>query len=115
MPHLMYHLRIPPPGPPRRTITRPVTSMRRRLLTKEEFARRGTELYEREIRPRVEQGNHGKIVAIDIETGAFEVADDVLAASDRLLARRPDAQTWLVRIGHRAVHCFGKHRISTSP
>jgi len=86
-----------------------------RRLNKEEFARRGTELYEREIRARVEEGNHGRIVAIDIDTGAFEVADDVLAASDRLLARHPDAQTWLVRIGHRAVHRFGQHRTSTSP
>jgi len=25
------------------------------------------------VRPQVEEGNHGKIVAIDIETGAFEV------------------------------------------
>jgi hypothetical protein len=86
-----------------------------RLVNKEDFARRGTELYEREIRPRVEEGNLGKIVAIDIETGAFEVADDVLAASDRLLARYPDAQPWLVRIGHRAVHRFGHQHGSTSP
>jgi hypothetical protein len=42
-------------------------------------------------------------VAIDIDTGAFEVANDVLTASDRLLARYPHAQTWFVRIGHRAL------------
>gem|GEM_PF-3033773 len=28
-----------------------------------------------QVRPQVEEGNCGKIVAIDIETGAFEVAD----------------------------------------
>lgn len=39
----------------------------------EEFARRGTEIYERQVRPLVEEGNQGKIVAVDIETGAFEV------------------------------------------
>ena len=60
---------------------------------KEEFARRGDEVYESQVRPQVEEGNHGKIVAIDIETGAFEVADDLLAASKHLLVRLPDAQT----------------------
>ena len=53
---------------------------------KEEHARHGNEIYERQVRPQVEAGNRGKIVAIDIETGAFEVAEDVIAASDRLLA-----------------------------
>jgi len=77
----------------------------------EEHARRGDDLYERTVRPQVEAGNQGKIVAIDIDTGAFEVADDVLTASDRRLARYPDAQTWFVRIGHRAVHRFGPRAI----
>ena len=55
----------------------------------------------------MEEGNIGRIVAIDIETGEFEVADDPLAASDQLFARCPDAQPWLVRIGHRTLHRFG--------
>lgn len=79
--------------------------------SKEEFARRGTEIYERQVRPQVEEGNQGKIVAIDIETGAFEVAKDLLTASDRLLARCPNAQTWFVRIGHRSVHRFGPRSV----
>ena len=65
--------------------------------SKEEFARRGNEIYETQIRPQVEEGNHGKIVAIDIETGAFELAKDTMIASDRLLERYPDAQIWLLR------------------
>jgi hypothetical protein len=75
--------------------------------SKEEFARRGDEIYESEIRPHVEAGNEGKFVAIDIETGAYEVDADELAASDRLLARCPDAQMWLRRIGSRYVRRFG--------
>jgi hypothetical protein len=77
----------------------------------EEHARRGDEIYERSIRSQVEAGNQGKVVAIDIDTGTFEVADDVLTASDRLLARYPNAQTWFIRIGHRAVHRFGPRTI----
>jgi hypothetical protein len=73
---------------------------------REEFARRGDEWYEK-IRPLVESGNHGRIVAIDIETGEYELADDVLAACDALYARVSDPQPWCVRIGFPAVHKFG--------
>lgn len=79
--------------------------------SKEEFARRGNEFYERQVRAQVETGNKGKIVAIDIETGAYELAEDLLTASERLLARYPHAQPWCVRIGYRAVHRFGLHRL----
>ena len=75
--------------------------------SKEEFARRGRAIYEERVRQQVEEGNTGRIVAIDIETGEFEVADDTLAAAGQLYARCPDAQPWLVRIGHRALHRFG--------
>jgi hypothetical protein len=67
---------------------------------------------ERQICPQGEAGNHGKIVAIDIETGTYEIAEAVLTASDRLLVRYPDAQAWFVRIGARAVHRFGPHRLT---
>jgi len=75
--------------------------------SKEEHARRGTEIYERQIRPQVEAAYPGKVVALDIETGAFEVAEDTLTAAGRLLARNPDAQIWCVRVGSPAVHRFG--------
>ena len=74
---------------------------------KEAFARRGQAIYGKRVRPQVEAGNTGRVVAIDVETEEFEVADDPIAASDRLFARCPDAQPWLVRIGHRALHRFG--------
>lgn len=48
-------------------------------------------------------GNQNKIVAIDIETGSFEVAEDLVTAAKHLSARVPDAQTWFVRVGHPAV------------
>jgi hypothetical protein len=37
----------------------------------------------------------------DIETGAFELADDTIAATDQLYRRVPNAQPWVIRIGHR--------------
>jgi hypothetical protein len=82
-------------------------AVRQPRYSKEEFAQRGNALYEAQIRSQVEEGNQGKIVAIDIETGAFEVADDTITATDRLYERVPDAQPWVIRIGHRAVFRFG--------
>jgi hypothetical protein len=82
-------------------------AVRQPRYSKEEFARRGDELYETQVRPQVEADNHGKIVAIDLETGAFEVDASEIAACDRLEARQPDAQIWIVRIGSRHVRRFG--------
>ncbi len=82
-------------------------TVRHPRYSKEEFARRGDQMYETQVRPQVEPDNYGKIVAIDIDTGAFEVADQILTATDRLFKRLPNAQPWIVRIGHRAVHRFG--------
>ncbi len=56
--------------------------------SKEEFARRGDEIYDRDISPHVGPNDEGKFVVIDIETGAYEIDQDELAASDRLLAHR---------------------------
>jgi hypothetical protein len=75
--------------------------------SKEEFARRGDLIYERDVRPAVGAGNEGKFVAIDIETGAYELDADEQAASDRLLGRVPDAQVWLRRVGSRYARRFG--------
>jgi hypothetical protein len=82
-------------------------AVRQPRYSKEEFAQRGDAIYESEVRAQVEAGNHGKIVAIDLETGAFEVDASEIAACDRLEARHPDAQIWMVRIGSRHVRRFG--------
>jgi hypothetical protein len=81
--------------------------------SKEELALRGDEIYEDRVRSQIdEEGDRGKIVAIDIETGAFEVEKDSLTASDRLLEKYPEAQIRFIRIGHRAVHRIGSVRSS---
>jgi hypothetical protein len=88
--------------------------VRQPRYSKEEFARRGNEIYESQVRSQVEEDNHGKIVAIDIETGAFEVADTPMVAVDQLYEREPDAQPWVIRIGHRAVFRFGSRSLRKS-
>jgi len=93
---------------------RKIMSAPQPYYSKEEFARRGDEIYERAIRPHLVVGNEGKFVVIDIETGAYEIDADELAASDRLLARYPEAQVWMTRVGSRYVRRFGpRHRSVT--
>ncbi len=79
--------------------------------SKEEFARRGNHIYQTQVRHLVEAGNRGKIVAIDIETGAFEVAETTIEATDGLYEQYPDAQPWVIRIGYRAVYRFGSQSL----
>lgn len=78
--------------------------------TMTEFAQRGTAIYER-LQAHFDADARGKIVAIDIDTEAFEIADDVLTSADHLRHHNPEAQIWFVRIGHRGVHRFGPRAI----
>lgn len=75
--------------------------------SKKEFAQRGNEIYERVVQPQLTEEDGGKFVAIDIETGAFEVDMDEIAASQRLLARHPDAQIWFRLVGSPQTRRFG--------
>ncbi|MDZ8259433.1 hypothetical protein [Nostoc sp. ChiQUE01b] len=50
-------------------------------LSKEEIAKRGGELYEKVIRVQVETAeNIGKIISININTGDYEIDNDLLVA-----------------------------------
>jgi hypothetical protein len=79
--------------------------------SKEEIRSRGMALYEAKIRSLVEAENQDKIVAIDVESGEFELGEDTIVACDRLLDRLPDAVIWRVRVGHLAVNRFGIGRL----
>lgn len=75
----------------------------------EEFARRGNDIYERDIQSKVEKVAAGKIVAIDIETREYEIGDDTLHATDQRYARLSNAQVWCVRVGQPGVYRIGHH------
>lgn len=79
--------------------------------SKEEAARRGDELYEQIVRPHVEPEHNGDIVAIDLDTGDWEVDAEEMNAARRLKSRRPNAQTWVVRVGSRYVRRFGAGQV----
>ena len=56
------------------------------LYSPEEFSRRGQEIYDREVRPNLRPNDDDQFVAIDIESGSYEIDPDDFAATERLLA-----------------------------
>ena len=76
------------------------------LLTPKEVVTRGEEIYQ-QIRDRVDAGNHGEFVVIDVKTGEYELGADDVQATMSLLARRPDAITYGVRIGSPVAYKLG--------
>ena len=83
----------------------------KRRYSKEEFARRGDAIYEKDILPKLAAKDVGKFLALDIETGEYEIAADEMKAGDKLLAHLPEAQIWMVRIGYTSTHSFGGRRV----
>jgi hypothetical protein len=81
--------------------------MRDRTYTTQEVVRDGREIYEREIRAQVEASHDGEFVVVDVTTGAWEVDQDDVAASERLLAKNPDAVIYFARVGRRAAYRLG--------
>jgi len=75
--------------------------------TPQEIESRGESIYEAQIRDRVQATHTGEFVVIDIETGEYEVDPDDLAATQRILARRPEAVLYGLRIGHSAAYQLG--------
>ncbi len=82
----------------------------KRRCSKEELARRGDAIYEKDVRPQLKPADEGKFAAIDIESGMYEIEPDELKAGNKLRARIPEAQIWIVRVGHRSVHRIGSRK-----
>ena len=74
---------------------------------KHEFARRGEEIYARDVQPHLHPDDDGKFVAIDIDTAIHEADRDDFTATERVLRRNPNAQIWLMRVGEPAAHRLG--------
>lgn len=67
--------------------------------TAEEIESRGRAIFAEQIRDRLNTDHRGKFLVIDIETGAYKVDADDLVATKQLLATRPNAVIYGLRIG----------------
>lgn len=79
------------------------------------FDKRGKELYENVIRAQVETpDNIGKIIAINVETGEYEIGEDLVVTSGKLRAKQTNAIIWGERIGFDAVYAVGGTLVRTA-
>jgi len=76
--------------------------------TSEEVAARGREIYEQQIRAKVEPEHVGKFLVVDVETGDYELDEDDVAAMKRAAAKHPADVLYGLRIGYRTMGRIGK-------
>lgn len=65
-----------------------------------EEARRGQEAFDHFVKPKLRPEDDGKFVAVDIQSGSYEIDADDYQATGRLMARFPEARIWLLRAGY---------------
>ena len=70
-------------------------------VKKDDIASVGRAMYKR-LLSEVEAAHRGQMIVIDVNTGDYEIADDDLTATMRLMERKLDAVTWGERIGYPA-------------
>ena len=73
----------------------------------EEIAARAEALYEQEIRARVEAGNIGKYLVLDIDTGDYVMDDDEMIAIQRAMEKHSGGAFHILRIGYPAMGRIG--------
>lgn len=72
-----------------------------------ELARRGREYYDRFLRAKLEPQHNGKFLALEVETGDYEMGDSQLEALDRAEAKHPDSVFYIHRVGYRTAARIG--------
>ena len=73
----------------------------------DEICDRGEKIYEEQIKTLVEPQETGKFIVIDIESGDYEIDEEMLAASDRLQERRPDSVQFGGMVGYESAYRIG--------
>ena len=74
--------------------------------TSDAIVTRGEEIYQ-QYREELEPQYKGQFFVVDIETGNYEIADEDMVATERLLAKNPEAMTYGLRIGFGAAYRLG--------
>jgi hypothetical protein len=67
--------------------------------TLDELAALGRDIFDRQVRPALRPEDDGKFVAVDVETGDYQIDEDDYTAVIRLRSRKPAADVWLMRAG----------------
>ena len=82
----------------------------------EEIARLGEEIYARDIRTEELEAEHeGEFLVVDVTTGSYELDESDVAASDRALAKNPDALLYFMKVGRPSAYRIGAGLSSVGP
>ncbi len=72
----------------------------------------GKRIYQEQLRAQLEPARNGEFVAIDVESGDYELGKSSLAASGELRKRRPGAIPYLHRVGHQTTYKMRIHLVN---
>jgi hypothetical protein len=66
----------------------------------EQIVELGEAIYAQKLHDQLEPRQNGKFLALDVETGDYEIDEDKLAAIDRARSKRRDAPLYILRVGY---------------
>ena len=73
-----------------------------------EFGTRAHAIYDAELRHKLEPHEHGRYLALEVETGDYEIADSIVAANEEMRERHPlPTLFYTFRIGYPAALKLG--------
>jgi hypothetical protein len=89
------------------TTNRRVEMATQEALSPQEVVARGKEIYENKLRFLVEPDHIGEFMAINIETGEWEMGKDHAETLIRARAKFPTAEIYGLRVGYVAAESMG--------
>ena len=81
----------------------------------DEIVARGKEIYEQQLKSKLEPQNNGKFLVIDIETGEYEIDEDDLTAALRAYKKNPDGARYEMQIGYATSGTLGNAVMRAMP
>ena len=78
-------------------------------LTDVEISALGKLIYRQKIRPLMTEKDIGRFVYVDVYSGKYEIAENMLDATHRLKKRVPEACGFMIRVGYSAPIFLGWH------
>ena len=78
-------------------------------LTDVEISALGKLIYRQKIRPLMTEKDIGRFVFVDVYTGEYEIAENMLDATHNLKKRVPDTRGFMIRVGYSAPIFLGWH------
>jgi hypothetical protein len=76
-------------------------------MSSKERIKKADQIYERQLKEKLEKEHRGKIVAIEIASGDFFLGNNEIEAYEKAIQKYPDKTFVYKRIGYQATHFVG--------